>query len=122
MSQSMEIQSIIDDSSMSTEAKVILITAEIEKLLRSAPAEEVEVNLMCEETVFHTYHTPYLPRVGELIRCRLIIGKGHLATLWQVKEIEHGVGADRLHDVTIGVQPADTQTAMHWQRYPRERY
>jgi hypothetical protein len=117
----MEIQRIIDDSSLSTEAKVILLTAEIEKLIRSAPAEEVEVKLMCEETVFHTYRTPYIPRVGELVRCRLTIGKGHLATLWNVKEIEHGVGADRLWDVTIIVQPADTQTAMHWQRYPRER-
>jgi hypothetical protein len=55
----MEIQRIIDDSSLSTEAKVILLTAEIEKLIRSAPAEEVEVKLMCEETVFHTYRTPY---------------------------------------------------------------
>jgi len=92
----MEIQHIIDDSSLSTEAKVILLSAEIEKIIRSAPAEEVEVELMCEETAFHTYHTPYIPRVGELVRCRLTIGKGHLATLWNVKEIEHGVGADRL--------------------------
>lgn len=117
----MELQRIIEDSNLSTEAKMILLTAEIEKLIRSAPAEEVEVKLMCEETVFHTFRTPYLPRVGELVRCRLTIGKGHLATLWHVKEIEHGVGTDRLGDVTIGVQPADTQTAMHWQRYPRER-
>src|SRR6266568_9335647 len=118
----MEIQRIIDDSSLSTEAKVILLTAEIEKLPRSAPAEEVEVKLMCEETVFHTYRTPSIPpRVGELVRCRLAIGKGHLATLWHVKEREHGVGADRLWDVTINVQPAATQTASYFQRYPRER-
>ena len=108
----MELQRIIDDSNLSTEAKVNLLTAEIEKRIRSAPAEEVEVKLMCEETVFHTYRTPSIPRVGELVRCRLVIGKGHLATLWQVKEIEHGVGADRLGDVTIGVEPADTQTTM----------
>lgn len=117
----MEIASIIEDPGLSTEAKVILLAAEIEKILRSAPAEEVEVKLVCEETVFHTYCTPFIPRVGELVRCRLTIGKGHFATLWHVKEIEHGVGADRLGDVTIIVQPADTQTAMHWQRYPRER-
>ena len=91
----MEIQRIIDDPSLSTEAKVIRLSAEIEKLPRSAPTEEVEVKLMCEETVFHTYRTPYIPRVGELVRCRLTRGKGHLATLWNVKEREHGVGADR---------------------------
>src|SRR5437868_2375019 len=107
----MEIQRIIDDPSLSTEAKVIRLSAEIEKLPRSAPTEEVEVKLMCEKTVFHTYRTPSIPRVGELVRCRLTIGKGHRATLWHVKEREHGVGADRLWDVTISVQPADTQTA-----------
>jgi hypothetical protein len=117
----MELERIINDSTLSTEAKVILLTAEIEKFIRSAPAEEVEVKLMCEETVFQTYRTPYIPRVGELVRCRLTTAKGRLATLWQVKQIEHGVGADRLGDVTIGVQPADTQTAMHWKRYPREK-
>ncbi len=117
----MEIQRIIDDPSLSTEAKVIRLSAEIEKLIRSAPAEEVEVKLMCEETVFHTYRAPYISHVGELVRCRLAIGKGLLATLWHVKEIDHGVGADRLWDVTISVQPADTQTASYFQRYPRER-
>jgi hypothetical protein len=115
----MELQRIIEDSTLSTEAKVILLTAEIEKRIRSAPAEEVEVKLMCEETVFHTYHTPYIPRVGELVLCQLTIGKGQLATLWQVQKIEHGVEADRLRDVIIVVQPADTQTAMYWQRWRR---
>lgn len=116
----MEIRNIIDDPTLSTEAKVILVTGEIEKLLRAAPAEEVEIKLLCDEVVFHSYRAAFIPRVGELVRCRLSIGKGHFATLWHVKEVEHGVGLDRLGDVTISVQAADTQTAMHWQRYPRE--
>ncbi len=49
----MEIQRIIDDSSLSTEAKVILLTAEIEKLLRSAPTEEVEVKLLLNLRAFY---------------------------------------------------------------------
>ena len=116
----MDIQQIITDQKLSPEAKVILVTAEIEKIIRAAPAEEVKINLMCEEVVFHTYRAAFVPRVGELIRCRLYISKGGLATRWHVKEVEHGVGLERLHEVDVVVQPADTQTAMHWQRYPRE--
>ena len=52
----MEIQRIIDDSSLSTEAKVILLTAEIEKLLRSAPAEEVEVKHTCSRGGYVLLH------------------------------------------------------------------
>jgi hypothetical protein len=107
----MEIKGIIEDRKLSTEAKIILLAAEIEKQIRAAPAEEVP---------FHTYRAAFIPRVGELVRCRLSIGKGHFATLWHVKEVEHGVGLDRLYDVTLVVEAADTQTAMHWQRYPRE--
>jgi hypothetical protein len=114
-----DVQRIIADPTLSVHAKAILVTAEIEKLLRAAPAEEVEIKLICEEVPFHSYRAAFIPRVGELVRCRLQVGKGHFATLWHVKEVEHGVGADRLWDVTISVQPADTQTAMHWQSYPK---
>ncbi len=117
----MDIQEIIADPTLSVEAKVILVTGEIGKMIESAPAEAVKIELVCEEVSFHTYRTPFLPRVGEKVRCRLEIGKGHFATLWHVKEVEHGVGADRLWDVTLVVEPADTQTAMHWQRYSRKR-
>src|SRR5579875_876077 len=117
---SMEIKDIIEDQKLSTEAKIILLAAEIEKQIRAAPAEEVEIRLICEEVQFHTYRAAFIPRVGELVRCRLSVGKGHFATLWHVKEVEHGVGLDRLYDVTLVVEAADTQTAMHWRRYPRE--
>src|SRR5215469_6836976 len=103
------IQQIIADPTLSTEAKVILVTAEIAKQIRAAPAEEVEIKLICEEVPFHSYRAAFIPRVGELVRCRLQVGKGNFATLWHVKQVEHGVGADRLWDVTISVQPADTQ-------------
>jgi hypothetical protein len=115
-----DVQRIIADPTLSPEAKVILVTAEIERQIRAAPAEEVEIKLMCEGTVFHSYRAAFIPRVDELISCRLQVGKGHFATLWHVKEVEHGVGIDRLWHVTISVEPADTQTALHWQRYPRE--
>ena len=78
----------------------------------------------CSLPIFLTHHlarfAAFIPHVGELVRCRLSIGKGHFATLWHVKEVEHGVGLDRLSDVTLVVEAADTQTAMHWRRYPRE--
>ncbi len=116
----MDIQSIIADPKLSTEAKVILVTGEIEKIIRAAPAEEVKINLICEEVIFHTYRAAFIPRAGELVRCRLSIGKGNFATLWHIKEVEHGVGLEKLQEVDLVVQPADTQTAMHWHRYPRE--
>jgi hypothetical protein len=114
-----DVQRIIADPTLSVHAKAILVAAEIEKLLRAAPAEEVEIKLICDEVQFHSYRAAFIPRVGELVRCRLSIGKGNFATLWHVKEVEHGVGLDRLYDVTLVVQAADTQTAMHWQRYPK---
>ena len=60
----MDIQQIITDQKLSPEAKVILVTAEIEKIIRAAPAEEVKINLMCEEVVFHTYRAAFVPRVS----------------------------------------------------------
>lgn len=116
----MELQRIIEDSNLSTEAKVILLTGEIERLLRSS-REDIEITLICEDVAFHHYHAPFVPRVDEVVSCRLTVGKGHFATLWYVKQVVHEVGADRLGAVSVEVGPADTETAMQWQRYPRER-
>lgn len=112
----MEIQQIITDSTLSPEAKVILVTGEIERLLRSS-REDIEITLICEEVAFHHYHAPFVPRVEELVSCRLTIGQ----TLWYVKQVIHEIGIDRLEAVRVEVGPADTQTAMLWQRHPRER-
>src|SRR5436309_11301315 len=110
-----DVQRIIADPTLSVQAKAILIVAEIEQQLRGSH-QNIEVRLVYEGVPFHPYHTPFIPRVGELISCRLEVGKGHLATLWRVTQIEHGVGTDRLAHVHISVEPADTQTAMHWRR------
>jgi hypothetical protein len=118
-----DVQRIIADPTLSPEAKVILVTAEIERQVRESvlvqpsqkPAwklEDIEIRLMYEGVPFHPYHAPFIPRVGELISCRLEVGKGWLSTLWRVTQIEHGIGMNRLAVVTISVEPADTQTAM----------
>jgi hypothetical protein len=114
------IQDIIADPTLSTEAKVILVTGEIEKQIRNSDHEQVEIRLMCEDVPFHPYHAPFIPRVGDQISCRLEVGKGHFATLWHVKQVVHEVGLDRLFIVTVEVEPADTQTAMHWRRFPKQ--
>jgi hypothetical protein len=114
----MDIQQIITDTTLSPEAKVILVTGEIERQLRGY--QDIEIALICEDVIFHRYHAPFIPHANELISCRLAVGKGHFATLWNVTQVEHGVGIDRLASVTVSVQAADTQTAMHWRRYPRE--
>jgi hypothetical protein len=77
---------------------------------------DIEISLVYEEEAFHPYRAAFIPRMGELISCRLDLGKGQLATLWRVTQVEHGVGADRLWHVTVSVEPADEQTAMHWRR------
>ena len=58
----MEIKDIIEDRKLSTEAKIILLAAEIEKQIRAAPAEEVEIRLICDEVQFHTYCAAFKPR------------------------------------------------------------
>ena len=112
---------IIADPTLSVEAKAILVTAEIEKQVREAAnilatMPDIEISLLYEEEAFHPYRAAVIPRMGELINCRLDLGKGQLATLWRVTQVEHGVGLDRLWHVTVSVEPADTQTAMHWRR------
>lgn len=114
-----DVQRIIADEKLSVHAKAILVAAEIEKLLRAAPASEVEIKLICDEVPFHSYRAAFVPRVGELVRCQLTIGSGNFATRWHVSEVEHGVLLDRLYEVVLIVQAADTQTAMHWQRHPK---
>ncbi len=120
-----DVQRIIADPTISPEAKVILVTAEIEKQVREAAnllasMPDIEITLVYEGRAFHSYRTPFIPRGGELVSCRLEVGKGQLASLWRVTQVEHGVGSDRLWHVTISVEPADTQTAMHWRRSPRK--
>lgn len=114
-----DIQQIIADPTLSVQAKAILIVAEIERQLRGSH-QDIEVRLVYEDMTCHPYRTPFIPRVGELISCRLEVGKGLPATLWRVTQIEHGVGMDQLAHVHISVEPADTQTVEHWRRYPRE--
>ena len=80
-----DVQRIIADPILSPEAKVILVTAEIERQVREAmhlqPSHQqaqmlhdIEIRLMHEDVPFHLYHTPFIPRVGELVSCRLEVG------------------------------------------------
>jgi len=85
------VQRIIADPTLSVEAKAILVTAEIEKQVREAAnilasMPDIEISLMYEEVAFHPYRAAFIPRVGELISCRLEVGKGQLATLWRVTQ------------------------------------
>jgi hypothetical protein len=114
-----DVQRIIADPDLSVQAKAILVVAEIERQLRGSH-QDIEIKLAYEDVIFHPYLTPFIPRVGELISCRLEVGKGLLTTLWRVTQIEHGVGMDRLGSVTVSVEPADTQTEMHWRRSQRK--
>jgi hypothetical protein len=107
----MDVKQIITDPTLSPEAKVILVTAEIERAIRGIPPD-IEVSLVYEDVPFLPYIAPFLPRVGEIISCQVDMGKGEVATLWKVTQIEHDVRLDRLMRVSIRVVPADTQTAM----------